>query len=184
MKKITEIKRENANVRVGMFLGVLVTALIGGLSLWILQLNPATYLTPEKLPEIAWLVPSVLFIFVIHELIHVGFFLLFGEGKAKIKVKREKSLGAVVMHQVNEQVYYKRWQMVVILLSPLILLTIALLLLSLISPFIYLIFFNIVLNALGSSVDIYLSYQLLTKHDSKIRINFDKDDIQMNIHSD
>lgn len=182
MKKIAQIKREDSNIHFGIFLGTLVTAVIGTLSWWVLELNPSVYLTPEKLPEIGWLVPSVLIVFIIHEVIHVALFHLFGKGKARIKIRREKSLGAVVMHQVNEDVYYKRWQMLTILLTPLVSLTILLLLLSFFFPFSYLIFFNIVLNALGSSVDIYVSYQLLIKHDSNILINFDKDDIHMNIY--
>lgn len=182
MKKINEIHKKNANVKEAILLGLVMTVGISYLSLEVLQLNLITYMKPDKLIEVILLIPSVFIVFFIHELIHVFFFLLFGKGKAKIKISRERSIGAVVMHQINEEVFYTRMQMVIILVSPLVLLTVILLCLQVVLPFSYLLFFNILLNTLGSTVDIYVTYHLLFKYSSSILINFDKSAISMNIY--
>lgn len=183
MNKIDEIHKKNSNLKQAVFLGVLVTLIIGYTSINLLKINIINYMTPDKLLEIVLLVPSVICVFIIHELIHVVFFLLFGKGKAKIKVSRERSVGAVIMHQVNEEVYYSRLQMVVILLSPIVFLTIILLGIHSVMPVTFLIFINIVLNALGSTVDIYITYQLIFKYKSSIYINFNPKTICMNIYN-
>lgn len=182
MTKISDIHRGNGNIYIGGLIGLVATILIGWISLYVLQLDILSYLDQDKLLEVLMILPTVMFIFVIHEYVHVGFFLLFGKGKAKIKVVREKSVGAVVMHQVNENVFYTRIQMVIILLAPLIVVTIALLIMHIFIPASFLIWTNIVLNALGSAIDLYVSYKLLTIQSKSIIVNFKADEVVMNIY--
>ncbi|WPS85514.1 DUF3267 domain-containing protein (plasmid) [Brevibacillus halotolerans] len=156
--------------------------MIGWLSILILRLDVLQYLQKDKIWEVLLIIPTMLLSFVIHEYIHVGFFHLFGKGEARIKVSREKSVGAIVIHQVNESIYYKRWEMIAILLSPLVLLTIVFLLMSTWISMPFLLFANILLNALGSSIDMYVSFVLLSKYHSKIKVNFDALTIKMNIY--
>lgn len=136
----------------------------------------------DKAWEVLAVIPSLFIIFVIHELIHIGLFHLFGQGKAKVIPKREKELGAVIMHQVNPEVFYTRNQMLFILLSPLILLTVLLLALHFYLPLPFLLLINIVLNSLGSSTDLYASYRLLSNYSRHDMINFEPDEHIMNIY--
>ncbi|MFF2531620.1 DUF3267 domain-containing protein [Brevibacillus sp. NPDC058079] len=182
MNKIGEIHRGNASISTGIVVGGIGTFLVCWLSMILLGLDIPEYLQKDKIWEVLLIIPTMLLSFVIHEYIHVGFFLLFGRGKARIKVSREKSVGAVVIHQVNEKVYYKRWEMLVILLSPLVILTSGFLLMFPLISMPFLLFANIALNAMGSSIDMYVSFQLLTKHHSRVKINFDALTIKMNIY--
>jgi hypothetical protein len=181
MKKIAEINRETTKPIHAWLIGVVVTFLIGiGLS-FIYPFSFIDYMKPSHLIEILMTVPTVLFVFLIHEWIHVFFFILFGKGKAKIKVKRERKIGAVIMHQVNEDVFYSRIQMIIILLAPFILLTILLTGLMFWIHLPYLFYVNILLNVLGSSVDLYLTTKLLI-YPFPVWINFDADKLNMNIY--
>lgn len=182
MKKIGELHRENGSVGIGILIGVIMTGLMIWFSIWILDLNVLMYLQKEKIWEVLLILPTMLTAFIVHEFIHIGFFMLFGKGEARIKVSREKSVGAVIMHQTNEDVYYKRWEMIIILLAPLIILTVLFLFLYTIVAMPFLILANIVLNAMGSSVDLYVSLVLLTKRDSSVFVNFDASTVKMNMY--
>lgn len=183
MNKITSLQRKDANILIAGCMGVLVTFVIGWMSLIILNFNPLYYIEDERIIEILLILPSMLLIFIIHEFVHIGFYLLFGKGRAKIKVVRDRSIGAVMMHQVNEDVFYTRTQMIIILLAPLVLLSVVILgLHSLVSaPF--LIWVNIVLNALGSSVDIYVSWRLLKIGKAPLIVNFNSYEVVLNIYN-
>lgn len=180
--KIGTIHKDNSQFKTAVMLGIIVTAFIGWMS-WSFQgVSYISYMDKNKIWEVLAILPSMLVILFLHEMIHVGFFHLFGKGKAKIVPKREKELGAIIMHQVNSDVFYTRNQMFVILLSPLVLLTFLLLLCHVFIPLPFLIFINIVLNSIGSSTDIYVSYRLLTRYSSQHMINFDSDDHIMNLY--
>ncbi|AKA44373.1 metalloprotease family protein [Paenibacillus polymyxa] len=182
MQKIGEIHRGNANIWYGIGIGFVLTAVSLWLSIWALDLDISLYLQANKIWEVLLILPTMLLAFVIHECIHVVLFKLFGKGKARIKVSREKSVGAVVMHQVNEEVFYKRWEMIIILLSPLMLLSLFFYGLHLCITMPFLIVVNIVLNAIGSSVDVYASLILLCKGCPNIVVNFDSSMVKMNIY--
>ena len=62
--------------------------------------------------------------FIFHEYIHIFFFKVFSKGKANIRVTREKDLGAVIMYQENKEVLYSKYQSIIILVAPLIIITI------------------------------------------------------------
>jgi hypothetical protein len=181
MKKIAEINRETAKPLHAWFIGVVATILTGIVLSFIYPFSFMNYLERSHLIEILMTVPTILFVFLVHEWIHVFFFILFGKGKAKIKVKRERKIGAVIMHQVNEEVFYSRIQMIIILLAPLVFLTILLAGLMCWIGLPYLFYVNILLNVLGSSVDLYLTFRLLL-YKSPIWVNFSEDKLNMNIY--
>lgn len=112
--------------------------------------------------------------FVFHEYIHIFFFKVFSNGKANIRVIREKDLGAVIMYQENKEVLYSKYQSIIILIAPLIIITI----LSI--PFLNLSYIGLVikvnmyLNIVGSSVDSTIIFRLL-KEKNNIKINYDYD---------
>ena len=120
--------------------------------------------------------------FVFHEYIHIFFFKVFSNGKANIRVIREKDLGAVIMYQENKEVLYSKYQSIIILIAPLIIITI----LSI--PFLNLSYIGLVikvnmyLNIVGSSVDSTIIFRLL-KEKNNIKINYDKEiGVIMNIN--
>jgi hypothetical protein len=182
MRKIGELKRSNANIPLAILLGVVITAIFSFLSMQLFQFfHIFKYLKNEHIVEMFITLPVILFAFFIHECIHIVFFLVFGKGMAKIKVYRDRSVGAVIMHQVNPAVVYTRTQMIVILLSPLIVLTISFWLLSIFISTPYLFWVNTVLNALGSTIDIYVSILLLIKPYKNVHVNFEPDQMVMNV---
>lgn len=181
MKKIDEIHRGNANILHGILIGLFVTTFSIVFSLQLFDLDVLAYLTPDKLVEVLLIIPTMIVVFIIHEFIHVGFFIWFGKEQARIKVSRDRSVGAVVMHQTNDKVFYSKTEMIVILLSPLVMISLAL---WIIGFFVYLPFLlcaNIVLNVMGSSIDLYVVTRIL-KHRSPIAINFHPSHIIMNIY--
>lgn len=180
--QIGTIQSNNSNRALAFFLGAAVTFIIGWFSLKIHDFSPISYLDTSKLIEILVVIPTMLFILFVHEMIHVIFFHLFGKGRAKIEVKIDKEIGAVIMHQVNSEVYYRRNEMLAILLAPLILISVVLVLLDAYILFPFLLWVNILLNAIGSSTDIYISYRLLKEYSSNDLINFDSSKHILNVY--
>lgn len=109
---------------------------------------------------------------VIHEYIHVIFFKVFGKGKAKIKVIRDKNMKAIIMYQSNKDVFYNKTQTILILLSPLFIITAFSLLLLVFFNSNLLIRMNMILNILGSIIDFAVSMRLLIKLPKDIKINY------------
>lgn len=181
MKKIDEVHRGNANILHGILIGLFVTAISIVLSLQLFDLDIVSYLTPDKIIEVLLIIPTMLAVFIIHEFIHVGFFIWFGKGEARIKVSRDRSVGAVVMHQTNEQVFYSKIEMIIILLSPLVIISLALWITGFFLSLPFLLCANIVLNVMGSSIDLYVVTRIL-KHRSPVKINFHPHQIIMNIY--
>lgn len=182
MNKVGEVSKENSNPFYCAILGISLTIAI---SILIFKMKPFDIVeyfnNKEKFFEIVMFIPVMFSIFFIHELIHMKLFVLFGKGEAKIKVKREKKYGAVVIHQVNEAVYYNKREILIILLSPLIILSIILLGLMYAINMPFLIYFNLLLNVLGSSIDFYVSINLLFRYPKDIKVNFNSNNITMNI---
>ena len=99
MIKIRELHRQNANLWIGGCIGLIVAVLVSIMSIKIIGLDILMYLQKEaKIVEILMILPTMLVIFIGHEFIHIGFYHVFGKGEAKIKVIREKSVGAIMMH--------------------------------------------------------------------------------------
>lgn len=182
MRKIGEIHFGNANVWQAIMIGVISTCLFTWASLIFIDLDIISYLQKDKLMEVLLILPTMFVVFVIHELIHVGLFIWFGKGNAKIKIRREKSIKAVVIHQTNENVFYNRREKLIILLAPLLLLTTLLILLSLVAPMPFLLATNIALNALRSTTDLYVAFLLLSKYHSKVKINFHPSKMILNVY--
>lgn len=107
---------------------------------------------------------------VLHEYIHVLFFNLFSKGRAAVRPTWEKSLGAIVLRQTNPNVSYGKLSTVIILLSPLVVLTVASCILAALVEFKLLVFINCVLNSIGSSTDLYISTKLIFKYPNNIKI--------------
>ncbi|MEK3955748.1 DUF3267 domain-containing protein [Psychrobacillus sp. FSL K6-1464] len=181
-KEIGVIQRENGKMSMALAIGVFITIVIWWVTASIQQVSFGSYLQPDKVIETIFIIPTMLFLLLVHEGIHVLFFLMYGKGKAKIEVKRERSVGAIIMHQVNPEVYYRRNEMLVILLAPLVIITGGLLMLDQIVMLPFLLMTNILLNSIGSSVDLYLSYQLLFRYKSQHFINFDTKEPILYIH--
>lgn len=179
---IGAIHSKNSNRTLALLIGIVITALIGWISFQIQDVSFLTYLDSSKVVETIAILPAMFVVLLVHELIHVAFFHLFGKGKAKIEMKLDKEIGAIIMHQVNPNVYYRRNELLVILLAPLILLTAGLLLLDLVIILPFLIWINILLNAIGSSTDLYVSFRLLTQYKSHHLFNFDSTDHIINIY--
>lgn len=118
----------------------------------------------QTIKDILMIPLTVLSILVIHELIHISMFKLFGKGFAKISVIYEKEMGAIAIYQSNKDVKYSLIQTLIILLTPAIALTIigmSFLLITTIPLIVELIKINIILNIVGSHIDFLISCKLL-----------------------
>ena len=112
---------------------------------------------------------------IIHEYIHILLFKYFSNGNAEIEVIRDKEIKSIIMYQKNKEVLYTPIQTIVILLSPMILLTlltIPLLYINIKCVYVILMI-NMILNIMGSTTDMILSLILLLKYNKKdIFINY------------
>ncbi|WCK57218.1 DUF3267 domain-containing protein (plasmid) [Aneurinibacillus sp. Ricciae_BoGa-3] len=178
MTKIDEIK-QTENPIVGGLLTLLVSAIIGYLVFLVHPFPIATYMNPSHIVEILLIPIAVVIVFFFHEMIHIGFFYAIGKGKTQLDVKWIR--GAVFIHQMNPDLYFTKRQMLIILLSPVILLTVLMSLLMTFSYVPFLLYANILFNLLESSIDIYVSYRLL-RHKSPIFVNFETENVNMNIY--
>lgn len=118
---------------------------------------------------------TLFIIIVIHELIHIIFFKIFGKGKAKIKIKF--SIEKILIQQVNKELYYTKNQMILILLSPLIFITLILVFISLIISYFYTIFYLVcIMNCIGCLIDLGVSISILrySNRESKIYYYFEE----------
>lgn len=184
LKKIDEISEEKSSPLHCAILGILLTIIIGLLVFYLKPFNIMEYLNnKEKIMEVILFLPIMFFIVFIHELIHIGLFILFGKGEAQIKISRNKKYGAIVVKQLNENVFYNKKEIILILLSPLVLLSIILFILMFVIDMPFLIYFNLLLNVLGSSIDFYISIYLLVKHNKNIKVNFDSQKTAMYIYA-
>lgn len=115
----------------------------------------------------------VIITLIMNEVIHIILFKAFGKKQAIIEIKRDKDLGAIIVLQKNKEVFYSKIESITILLSPLILITIATLV---IIPFYpesgELLKINMLLNIMGSLTDIVTSY-ILARHKKDIFINYE-----------
>lgn len=120
-----------------------------------------------------FLLPIVVVItLIIHELIHIIFFKIFGKNKARIKVLRDKTLKAIMIYQENKDVFYTKFQTITILLMPLIIITIISSILLFFMPNSLIIKVNMILNILGNVIDIVITTRLLIHVPNNISINY------------
>lgn len=185
MKLIDSIARDskNVNMYVCYTIGLLLT-LFSIFILYMLQpIDLEIYLKVNKFIEVVFLPVTTLVTLFIHECIHILLFIVFGKGHAKIKVRRDEELKAIIIHQINDKVYYRKFEIIIILLSPLVILSILLYILMQYINLTFLIGITLILNVLGSTIDFYLSLMLLFKYNNKIIINFSSNEIKMNIYS-
>lgn len=178
--EIDIINKEKINKFILIITGLAVFLMVGFIFYTFKPFGFLKYIdNKEKVFEIILIFPVVLFSLIIHELTHISMYILFGKGQAKIKVRIDKEYGALIMHQINEDVFYSRNQMVAILLTPLIVINVVL---SILVNFInapFLLFFNILLNTVGSSIDLYVSTLLILNYKSSAKVNFHPDKVEM-----
>lgn len=182
LQLVGSIHSRNSNKKVALSIGAVVTVLIGWISIALMNFSLSNYLQPQKLAEVLAILPTMIFVLFVHECIHVLFFRWFGRGKARMKVKRDKEIGAIVIHQINPEVFYRRNEMLVILLSPIALITVGIILLNAYVLFPFLLWVNILLNAIGSSTDLYVSFRLMKDYNSNHVINFDSSEHILNVY--
>lgn len=123
----------------------------------------------------------VIFTLILHESIHILFFKLFGKN-AQIKIIND-NFKNIYIYQSNENVFYTRLQTIVVLLSPLVLIScLTFLILQFVNRQLFVpISVNGVVNAMGAMTDVVLSLKLLS-YKEKIFINYEKKDyITLNI---
>lgn len=124
---------------------------------------------------------------IIHESIHILFFKIFNKN-SKIKIINNH-FKQIFMYQSNENVYYNKFQTIIILLSPLIFISIISFILINCIPFdniVLLIAMNMIINAMGSVTDVISSINLLTKYFNKkifIKYELKNDGVNMIILS-
>lgn len=124
---------------------------------------------------------------VIHEYIHIIFFKLFGKGKANIKIMRNKDIKGIVVLQQNKDVKYSLNQILIILLSPLIIITVISLLLSVtaLDNINLIIGTNMWLNCIGSTTDVVLSFKRYKEGEGATNFEYTKEEgIVMNIEKE
>lgn len=179
MEKIDEISKDNIEKKY--IVGVMVIISL----MWIVCFISG-YLDINKLDlKILYLPVLVIGTLVVHEYIHVVLFKVFSKGRANIEVKRDRKLGAIVVYQKNQEVFYNKKQTVVILLMPLVLITtISLIKITILPYWAMVLKVNMLLNILGSSTDLVTSYKLF-KYKGEVKVNYDfikGKGIQMNIY--
>lgn len=131
------------------------------------------------------LVPLIMIITtIIHEYIHLLFFKLFGNGNADIKIIRNKDVKGIVVFQQNKNVKYNLNEILIILLSPLVIITIISIILSFIfsKDITLIIGVNMWLNCVGSTTDVVLSFKRYKEGVGNTYFEYIKEDgIVMNI---
>lgn len=80
---------------------------------------------------------SIILLTLVHEAIHILLLYLFSLGEAKIKICRDKESKYLIVQQLNSNVSYKKYQFIIILLGPLIIINLITLLLMPNNYFIY-----------------------------------------------
>lgn len=186
MKKLVTFNENNVSKKAVWFCGVISTIIISFLSWQIMKLLGLDFSLIQALKTLSPLdiiiyLLIALSAIVIHELIHAVLFILFGKGQAKIRIERNKKHGTIVVHQKNEKVFYSKLETIIILLAPCLIVN----LLCLLSMFVLakplLLYVVLILNSLGSCIDIYLSI-IVSRFPSNCKINYGKDEICMNIY--
>lgn len=179
------INQNNSSLVLCNLLGLFMTLITFIIMYLIKPLNLYEYLMSKNnmILEAGLVFMSYLVVFIVHELIHMAFFIIFGKNKAKVKLVKEKKLNAFVVKQLNPNVYYSKLQTIIILLAPLVLInSILFTLLMKTNLSMLIIYANIFANTLASCIDCYVSLKLMLKFDNEILINYSTDEINMNIY--
>lgn len=73
-KEIGIIQRENSKISMALAIGVFITIVIGWVTASIQRVSYGSYLQPDKVIETIFIIPTMLFLLLVHEGIHVLFF--------------------------------------------------------------------------------------------------------------
>lgn len=115
---------------------------------------------PSSLLELFILLIVIILTTVFHEWLHVVMFKWFGKGEARTKVLRDKKLRALMIYQSNPNVVYTKRETLWILLTPFLLITLLSLIFMMIDSIYWMVSMNMILNALGSCLDIALCLKM------------------------
>lgn len=177
MIKICEMNSHTESKLKCLQVGFIINIILGYVIYLIHPFDIAIYLNEEEALKV-FVLPIVLIITLfIHEIIHIIGFKAFGKGQAKIRVRRDKKAGAIVIQQVNENVFYSKKETMIILLAPLVLITLISIPLLFIPKITFIVYLNCILNSIGSSIDMYVSLKLLRSFNNDIKIQYSNGDI-------
>ncbi|WP_283705524.1 metalloprotease family protein [Clostridium perfringens] len=169
LKLNREIHKKNVSFK------LILVAILYNVSIVIISFKYSKIRLNYITPLIFILPLIVLGTLIIHEYIHILLFKYFSNGNAEIEVIRDKEIKSIIMYQKNKEVLYTPIQTIVILISPMILLTlltIPLLYINIKCVYVILMI-NMILNIMGSTTDMILSLILLLKYNKKgILINY------------
>lgn len=183
MIKIGEINNSTENKLYCMIFGVIINILVGTIIYSINRFDIFLYMTTDNLSQFILFPLVVVFTVVIHECIHIFTFKYFGRGQARIRIRRDKKLGAIVIQQTNSLVYYNKIETLFILLSPLVLITFLSVIFILYNKYPLMVYINCMMNSFGSSIDMYISLRLVMNFPKDIKIQYNNgEEVGMEIY--
>lgn len=171
MQKIDEINKDTERKSCLVFVGLVVTLIFSFIIYLIYPFDVMKSINNLTFIKLGLFPLLVIFTIIIHELIHIFFFKLFSHGIAVIVPTWDKNLGAIVLKQTNQSIYYGKLQTLIILLSPLIIITFISVILTMVTSAKLIIFVNCILNIIGSSTDMYISIKLAFKYPNNIKVS-------------
>jgi Protein of unknown function (DUF3267). len=163
--------------------GVSITTLLSVLIYKIHEFDILSTINLSNLAEIISIPIVVIITLIVHEAIHISAFKLLGNGQAKIRVRRDKRAGAIVIQQMNSELFYDKKATIVILLAPFVILTIVSVIMLMYIPYPLVIYINCILNAIGSSIDMYVSLRLIFSFPKDVKIKYNNgEEVGMEIY--
>lgn len=163
--------------------GVSITTLLSVLIYKLHEFNILATLNLNNMGQIISIPLVVVITLIIHEAIHIIAFKYFGHGQAKIRVRRDKRAGAIVIQQMNSELFYDKRATIAILLAPFVILTIVSVIMLMYIPYPLVIYINCVLNAVGSSIDMYVSLRLIFCFPNDVKIKYNNgEEVGMEIY--
>lgn len=183
MTQIGKINNDTENKMLCALFGFVLTGILSIIIYKAYKLNILKEINLNNIIQIVLIPLVVTTTLIIHEIIHIIAFKYFGKGQARVRVRRNKEAGAIVIQQMNNELFYNKIETIVILLAPFIILTIASLIMLTYKPFQLAIYFNCILNSVGSSIDIYVALRLIFCFPNYIKIRYNNgEEVGMEIY--
>lgn len=183
MTQIGKMNNDTENKFLCALWGVFITILLGAIILKVYKLDILSAVKIDNFRQIITLPIVVIITLAIHETIHILAFKCLGHGEARIRIRRDKRAGAIVIQQINDKLFYDKKSTIVILLSPFIIITIVTSILLAYLPYSLVIYVNCILNAVGSSIDMYVSLRLIFCFPKNIIIKYNNgEEVGMEIY--
>lgn len=168
------------------FLCFLLSVVITILSIVLFyKIHPFNFITAFDIStfEKIMLMLIIILTLIIHEIIHILTFKYYGNGEAKVKIKIDKKSRAIVMQQINHNVSYSKQETMLVLLLPFLIITIISIILIIYMENPIIPYFNCILNAVGSSIDIFIALKLFFKFPKDISVKYgNENEVGMEIY--